>query len=153
MDLEYFMKEAIKEAKIAYEKDEVPVGAVVVVDGKIIGRGHNLVENSKHAFKHAEIVAIKNAEDNIGDWRLDNAYLFTTIEPCVMCSGAILHSRIKTLVYGASDTQRGFAGSVLNIMDDDIFYHKVEVISGILEHECRNLMVNFFREKRRKKNE
>lgn len=148
MDLEYFMNEAINEAKKALNNNEVPIGAVVVLDGKIIGRGHNMVETNNHAFEHAEIMAIKSAEDFVGNWRLENATLFSTLEPCIMCSGAIVHSRIKTLVYGAKDVQRGFAGSILNIVDDSIFNHRVEVINGVLEKECRRIIMNFF-EKRR----
>lgn len=150
MDFEYYMNEAIKEAKKAIEYDEVPVGAIVVLDGKIIGRGHNFVENSNHAFEHAEIMAIKDAEDTVGNWRLEGAYLFTTLEPCVMCAGAIIHSRIKTLVYGAKDNQRGFAGSILNIVDDGIFNHRVEVVSGIKKEECSSLINDFFKSKRKK---
>lgn len=151
MDLEYFMNEAIEEAKKALNNDEVPIGAVVVLDSKIIGRGHNMVETNNHAFEHAEINAIKEAEDYIGDWRLDGAVLFTTLEPCIMCAGAIIHSRIKTLVFGAKDVQRGFAGSILNVVDDGIFNHRVEVVSGIKSQECKELIDNFFKEKRKKK--
>ncbi|MCT1796164.1 nucleoside deaminase [Helcococcus kunzii] len=152
MDLNYFMNEAIIEANKALLCGEVPVGAVVVYDGKIIGRGHNVVETSKHAVKHAEIMAIMQAEDYLNDWRLDGAYLFTTLEPCIMCAGAIIHSRIKTLVYGAKDTQRGFAGSILNIVDDSIFNHRVEVISGIKEIECSKIINDFFRSRRKSTN-
>lgn len=150
MDLEYYMNEAIIEAEKALECGEVPVGAVVVYKGKIIGRGHNYVETSKHAIKHAEIVAIMQAEEYLNDWRLDGAYLFTTLEPCLMCAGAIIHSRIKTLVYGAKDPQRGFAGSILNLVDDSIFNHRVEVISGIKESECRKIINDFFKTKRKR---
>lgn len=150
MDLEYYMNEAIIEAEKALECEEVPVGAVVVYNGKIIGRGHNYVETSKHAIKHAEIVAIMQAEEYLNDWRLDGAYLFTTLEPCLMCAGAIIHSRIKTLVYGAKDPQRGFAGSILNLVDDSIFNHRVEVISDIKESECRKIINDFFKTKRKR---
>lgn len=150
MDLDFYMGQAIEEAQKAYDLDEVPVGAVVVKDGQIIGRGYNSVESSKHAFEHAEIMAIKEAEDFLGDWRLDGAVLFTTLEPCIMCAGAIIHSRIKTLVYGASDDQRGFAGSILNIVDDSIFNHRVDVVARVRDRECRELLNKFFREKRSK---
>lgn len=150
MDLEFYMNEAIIEAEKALECGEVPVGAVVVYNGEIIGRGHNYVETSKHAIKHAEIVAIMQAEEYLDDWRLDEAYLFTTLEPCIMCAGAIIHSRIKTLVYGAKDTQRGFAGSILNLVDDSIFNHRVEVVSGIKEYECRKIINDFFKKKRKR---
>lgn len=150
MDLEFYMNEAIKQANIAREKGEVPIGAVVVLNKEIIGYGHNNVETSKHSFEHAEINAIKMAQDYIGDWRLNECYLFTTLEPCIMCAGAIIQSRIKTLIYGAKDPQRGFAGSVLNIVDDDIFNHKVGVITGIKEDECKKIINDFFRERRQK---
>lgn len=150
MDLEYFMNEAYKEALKAYEKDEVPVGAVVVYKNKIIGRGFNNVEESKHSTNHAEIKAIVEAQDFMGDWRLNGCSLFTTLEPCIMCSGAIIQSRIENLYYAAKDENRGFAGSVLNILDDDIFNHKVNVMNGIMEEESRELLLKFFREKREK---
>lgn len=150
MDLEFYMNEAIKQANIAREMGEVPIGAVVVLNGEIIGYGHNNVENSNHSFEHAEINAIKMAQDHIGDWRLNDCYLFTTLEPCIMCAGAIIQSRIKILVYGAKDLQRGFAGSVINVVDDDIFNHKVEVITGIKEEECKKIILDFFRERRQK---
>lgn len=150
MDLEFYMNEAVKQANIAREMGEVPIGAVVVLNEEIIGYGHNNVEASKHSFQHAEINAIKMAQDYIGDWRLKDCYLFTTLEPCIMCAGAIIQSRIKTLIYGAKDPQRGFAGSVLNIVNDDIFNHKVEVITGIKEEECKKIINEFFRERRQK---
>lgn len=150
MDLDFYMNKAIEQANIALLKGEVPVGAIVVYDGKIIGLGHNNVETSKHSVEHAEINAIKMAQDYIGDWRLNDCYLFTTLEPCIMCAGAIIQSRIKTLVYGAKDSQRGFAGSVLNIVNDDIFNHRVEVISGVKEDECKKILLDFFKERRLK---
>ena len=150
MDLEFYMNEAIKQANIAKKKGEVPIGAIVVFNGDIIGYGHNNVENSNHSFEHAEINAIKMAQDYIEDWRLNECYLFTTLEPCIMCAGAIIQSRIKTLVYGAKDPQRGFAGSVLNVVNDDIFNHKVEVITGIKEYDCKQIILEFFRERRQK---
>lgn len=150
MDLDFYMNKAIEQANIALSKGEVPVGAIVVYDGKIIGLGYNNVETSKHSVEHAEINAIKMAQDYIGDWRLNDCYLFTTLEPCIMCAGAIIQSRIKTLVYGAKDSQRGFAGSVLNIVNDDIFNHRVEVISGVKEDECKKILLDFFKERRLK---
>lgn len=148
MDLEFYMNEALKEANIAKDIGEVPIGAVVVLNNEIIGYGHNSVELSNHSFEHAEINAIKMAQDHIGDWRLTDCYLFSTLEPCIMCAGAIIQSRIKTLVYGAKDNKGGFAGSVLNIVGNNVFNHQVEVISGIKEEECKNIIVNFFKERR-----
>lgn len=148
MDFNYYMMEALKEANKALLKGEVPIGSIVVLNGEIIGRGHNNVETSKHSFEHAEILAIKNAQDKIGDWRLNGAYLFTTLEPCITCSGAIVQARIDTLVYGASDMKRGFAGSVLNIVNDDIFNHRVKVKKGILEEDCKDILLKFFRKRR-----
>lgn len=148
MNLEFFMNEALIEANRALASGEVPVGAVVVLNDKIIGRGHNTVEASKHSFAHAEINAIKEAQDYIGDWRLDGAVLFTTLEPCAMCAGAIINSRLATLVYGAKDEKRGFAGSVLNLLDDKIFNHRVDVIAGIKQEEARKIIIDFFKERR-----
>lgn len=150
MNLEYFMNEAYNEACKAYELDEVPVGAVVVYDNKIIGRGFNSVEESNHSTNHAEIKAITQAQDYLGDWRLNGCSLFTTLEPCIMCAGAIIQSRIENLYYAAKDENRGFAGSVLNILNDDIFNHKVNVVNGIMEEESRALLLKFFRKKREK---
>lgn len=150
MDLEYFMDQALKEARKAFEENEVPVGAIVVLDGKIIGRGYNTVESSKYSFAHAEINAIKEAQDYLGDWRLNGAYLFTTLEPCIMCCGAIIHSRIDTLVFAAQDTNRGFAGSVMNLLDHKSLNHKVKIIPNIKEKEASSLLREFFKEKREK---
>lgn len=151
MDYIFFMKEAIKEANKALELGEVPVGAIIVLDDEIIGRGHNCVEYSKQAFRHAEIVAIEEASNVVGDWRLEDAVIFSTLEPCIMCAGAIVHSRIKTLVYGAIDEQRGFAGSVLNIVDDGMFNHRVEVVAGVLKKECSEIINEFFKQRRKDK--
>ena len=149
MDHSYYMNEALKEAQIAYDKNEVPIGAVIVKDGKIIARAHNLRESLNKAISHAETLAIEQANNVTESWRLDTCTLYVTIEPCPMCAGAILQSRIKTLVYGAKDPKAGVHESMLNLFDYP-FNHKVEIISGILEEECANIMKRFFKKLRQK---
>lgn len=149
----YFMQEAIKEAQKAKEKLEVPIGAIVVLDGKIIGRGHNIREESNDATTHAEILAIKEANRHLGNWRLEEAQLFVTLEPCPMCSGAMILSRIKELYYGASDPKGGTAGTLMNLLDDQRFNHQVQIEKGLLEEECSELLSDFFRELRKRKKE
>lgn len=147
---EYFMQLAIKEAKKAYQKKEVPIGAVLVVDGKVIAKAHNTRETKQQALNHAEILVIKKACEKIGFWRLDNSYLYSTVEPCVMCSGAIVQARIENVIYGASDKKNGCCHSKINLVNSDLFNHRANVISGILEAECSELMKNFFKELREK---
>ena len=148
------MSEAIIEAKKAATKLEVPIGAVIVLDGRIIGRGHNDREESYDATAHAEMFAIKEANKTLKNWRLEEAQLFVTLEPCPMCSGAMILSRVKELYYGAADPKGGTAGTLMNLLTDSRFNHQVEVEQGILEFECGALLANFFRELRqRKKNE
>ncbi len=147
----YFMKIAIEEAKKAGSIGEVPIGAVVVVDGKVIAKAHNLRESEQTAIAHAELLAIDTACKEIGSWRLDNAVLYVTLEPCAMCSGAILLSRIKKVVYGASDPKGGCAGTFMNLLQDDRFNHQCELMPGVLEEETGELLTNFFRELRVKK--
>lgn len=149
----YFMQEAIKEAQKAKEKLEVPIGAIVVLDGKIIGRGHNIREESNDATTHAEILAIKEANRHLGNWRLEEAQLFVTLEPCPMCSGAMILSRVKELYYGASDPKGGTAGTLMNLLTDERFNHQVQIESGLLEQECGELLSTFFRELRKRKKE
>ena len=146
---EKFMKEAIKEAKKAYEKLEVPVGCVIVKDGKIISRAHNLKETKMDTTKHAEILAIQKASKKLKSWRLLDCEMYITLEPCSMCSGAIINSRIKKIYIGAMDEKTGAAGSVLNLFKDFTFNHKVEVETGILQEECENILKNFFKELRK----
>ena len=149
----FFMKEALKEAKKAYIKGEVPVGAIIVKDGKIISKGHNLKETKKDTIKHAEIIAIEKASKKLESWRLIDCDMYVTLEPCPMCAGAIIQSRIKNLYYGASDEKTGAVGSVLNLMEDFKFNHIVNVEKGILKNDCENLLKDFFRELRKSKKE
>jgi tRNA(adenine34) deaminase len=146
----YFMKEALEEAKKAYELDEVPIGAVVVKDGKIIGRGHNLREREQDPTLHAEIIAIRQAAAELGSWRLTDCELYVTIEPCPMCAGAILQSRIPRVIYGARDPKAGCAGSLYNLLEDSRFNHRAEVVEGVLEEECAEIIRGYFRQKRGK---
>ncbi|HLO12828.1 MAG TPA: tRNA adenosine(34) deaminase TadA [Pseudoneobacillus sp.] len=148
---EQYMREAIIEAKKAEEKEEVPIGAIIVLDGNIIARGHNLRECEQNAIAHAELLAIHHACKEIGSWRLENAELYVTLEPCPMCSGAIMLSRMKRVVYGAADPKGGCAGTLMNLLQDDRFNHKSEITSGILEKECSELLSNFFKGIRERK--
>ena len=149
---EKFMKEALKEAKKAYKKLEIPVGAVIVKDGKIIARGHNLKETEEDTTKHAEIIAIQKASKKLSAWRLIDCEMYVTLEPCAMCAGAIINSRIKKVYIGTMDEKTGAVGSVLNLFEDFTFNHKVEVEKGILQEECKNMLKQFFKELRKSKN-
>lgn len=146
-----FMKEALKEAKKAYDKEEIPVGAVIVRDDKIIARGHNIKELKKDTTKHAEIIAIQKASKNMDAWRLEGCTLYVTLEPCAMCAGALIQSRIKKVVIGTMDKKTGACGSVLNLLEDYKFNHQVEIETGIMETECREILQQFFKELRKKK--
>lgn len=150
---ELFMQEAIAEAKKAEEKAEVPIGAIVVYNGKVIGRGYNQRETRQEAAAHAEMIAIKQANRYLNNWRLENCQLFVTLEPCPMCSGAILLSRISEVYYGPSDLKAGTAGTLMNLLDDSRFNHQAKVEKGILEEECRDLLQQFFYSLRKKKKE
>ena len=145
------MLEALKEAKKAYKKGEIPVGAVIVKDNKIIARAHNLKEIKKDTTKHAEIIAIQKASKNIEAWRLIDCEMYVTLEPCSMCAGAILQARIKNLYIGAMDEKTGACGSVLNLLEDYKFNHKVEIQRGILADDCEYILKEFFKELRKKK--
>ncbi len=151
LDYQFFMEKALREAQVAFDKDEVPVGAVIVQDNRIIGRGHNLTESLKDATAHAEMIAITSAAEKIGDWRLDDCILFSTIEPCAMCAGAAVLSRIKTIVYGAKDNKFGACGSIFEIPTEAKLNHRVEIISGVLEEESVALMQSFFQKIRKRK--
>ncbi|WP_066322403.1 tRNA adenosine(34) deaminase TadA [Bacillus sp. FJAT-29814] len=151
---ERFMLEAIKEAKKAELLDEVPIGAVIVKDGQIIARAHNLRETKQMSTAHAELLAVEQACRETGFWRLEDTTLYVTLEPCPMCSGAIMLSRVKRVVYGASDPKGGCAGTLMNLLQDDRFNHQSEVTKGVLEQECGQLLSDFFRKIRdRKKQE
>ena len=144
------MKEAIKEAVKAFDSDEVPVGAVIVYKGKIIGRAHNQIKLLKDPTAHAEMIAITQAASYLGNERLKDADLYATIEPCSMCAGAIILARIRTLYYAAKDSKTGAAGSVFNILGSKKLNHRVRIKSGILKDESRSLIQEFFRKKRSK---
>ena len=144
----FFMKEAIEEAKKAALAGEVPVGAVIVRDGKIIARAHNMRETEKNALCHAEVIAINEACRALGGWRLFDCELYVTLEPCPMCAGAIVNSRIKRVVYGAKDAKAGAMGSVININSYPL-NHKCETVSGVLADECAKLLSDFFLLRRR----
>lgn len=148
---EYFMQEAIKEAKKAEQMAEVPIGAVVVYQGEIIGRGHNQRETQQQAAAHAEMFAIQEACEKVGSWRLENSQLFVTLEPCVMCSGAIQLARVEEIYFGAFDPKGGACGSLLNIATDERFNHWSYVESGILAEECGQLLSQFFKKLREAK--
>lgn len=147
---EFFMKEAIKEAQKAYDKKEVPIGAVVVCNGEIIGRGHNLREIEQDATLHAEIKAIRQANQHKKSWRLEDCELFVTLEPCPMCSGAILLARLKKVTFGAFDPKAGTCGTFMNLVQDERFNHQAAVESGVLEEECIALLQSFFKELRQR---
>jgi len=143
-----FMEEALREAQLAYQKNEVPIGAVIVINGEIIARAHNLRESSQTTASHAEMLAIQKANEVTGFWRLDEAILYTTVEPCMMCAGTIVQSRIKTVVYGATDAKAGCAGTIFNLLAEARFNHQCEVIAGVLATKSQQLLKRFFKELR-----
>ena len=154
MEAEVYMKEALKEAEKALALEEVPIGAVVVKDGEIVGRGYNRRETDKDPTAHAEMIAIRQASEKLGGWRLHQCELYVTVEPCPMCAGAIMLSRIKKLYIGTADPKAGACGSLINIPQDGRFNHTVPMETGILEDECREILQRFFaklREMRKKK--
>lgn len=142
---EQFMKEALKEAQKAYNKLEIPVGAVIVKDGKIISRAHNIKEEKQDTTKHAEIIAIQKASKKLETWRLNDCEMYVTLEPCSMCAGAIIQSRIKKVYIGTMDEKTGACGSVLNLFKDFKFNHTVELETGILQEDCEKLLKDFFK--------
>jgi tRNA(adenine34) deaminase len=146
----YFMGEALRQAARAYEAEEVPVGAVIVRNGRIIARASNQVELLKDATAHAEMLAITQAEEAVGDWRLNDCTLYVTKEPCPMCAGAIVHVRFARVVFGASDPKAGAAGSALNLLQFPSLNHRCEITRGVREEECRQLLLSFFAEQREK---
>ena len=146
-----FMKEAIKEAKKAELIDEVPIGCVVVKDGKIISRGHNIRETKQNPIGHAEIVAITKASRKLNSWRLDGCDIYITLEPCIMCSGAIIQSRIRHIYFGAFDPKGGALGSSIDVLKAENINHHPEITSGVLQEECSLLLTNYFKNKRKQK--
>lgn len=144
-DKEKFMKEALKEAQKAYNKEEVPVGAVIVKDNKIIARAHNLKETSLNAVSHAEILAIQKACKKLGSWRLTDCDMYVTLEPCAMCSGALINARIRKLYIGTNDPKTGACGSKLNLLEDVTFNHKIEIERNVLQKECETILKDFFK--------
>ncbi len=145
---EKFMKAAIKQAQKAYDLGEVPIGAVVVYEGRIIGRGYNRRNTDKVALAHAEITAIKKAAKVMGDWRLEGCTIYITLEPCPMCAGAIVQSRLDRCVFACMSDKAGCAGSLINLLDMKDLNHQVEITSGIMEEECRELLQSFFKKLR-----
>jgi tRNA(adenine34) deaminase len=145
---EYFMREALRQAQKAYEASEVPVGAVVVCAGKIIARAYNQVELLKDATAHAEMLALTQAEAAVGDWRLTACDLYVTKEPCPMCAGALVHTRIRRLVFGCTDPAAGAAGSVMNLLQMPTLNHRCDVASGVLQEKCAAILQSFFRKRR-----
>ena len=150
---ERFMREAIKQAKKAEALEEVPIGCVIVYEGKVIARGYNRRNTDKNTLSHAELNAIKKASKKLGDWRLEGCTMYITLEPCQMCSGAIVQARISRVVIGSMNPKAGCAGSILNLLQMEQFNHQVEMETGVLQQECSELLSNFFKELRvRKKN-
>lgn len=148
---ESFMKQAVKQAKKAYDKLETPIGCVIVHEDKIIARGYYKRNMKKNTLAHAEILAINKASKVLGDWRLEDCTMYVTLEPCPMCAGAIVQARIPRVVIGSMNPKAGCAGSVLNLLQQDGLNHQVEVTKGVLAEECSGLMTSFFRELRKKK--
>ena len=147
---EKFMHLALKEAQKAYEKEEVPIGAVIVKDGKVVAKAHNLREIKKQATAHAEILAIERACKKLDAWRLEDCDMYITLEPCPMCAGAIMNARIKNVYIGAKEPRSGAAGSKINLFEDGVYNHKVNYHFGVLEAECQKIMKDFFKELRKK---
>src|SRR5918996_5722388 len=145
---EHFMREALRQAQKAYEADEVPVGAIVVRAGKIIGRAYNQVELLKDATAHAEMLALTQAEAAVGDWRLIDCDLYVTKEPCAMCAGALVHVRIHRVVFGCADPRAGAAGGLLNLLQNPSLNHQCEITAGVLRNECAAILQDFFRKRR-----
>ena len=146
---EKYMREAIRQAKKAWKIEEVPIGCVIVYEGKIIGRGYNRRTTDKNPLAHAEILAIKKASRKMGDWRLEDCTLYVTLEPCQMCAGAIVQARMKRVVVGCMNPKAGCAGSILNLLQVAKFNHQVELTEGILQEECSTLLKEFFRKLRK----
>ncbi len=149
---EKYMREALKQARKAYDLDEVPIGCVIVYQDKIIARGYNRRRIEMNTLSHAELNAIRKASKKLGDWRLDDCEMYVTLEPCQMCAGAIVQSRIKKVYIGCMNPKAGCAGSILNLLQVEKFNHQVEIEQGILEEECSTIMKSFFKKLRKNKN-
>src|SRR5262245_48801084 len=145
---EFFMREALRQAQKAYAADEVPIGAVVMGGGKIIARAHNQVELLKDATAHAEMLALTAAEEAVGDWRLTDCDLYVTKEPCAMCAVALVHTRIRRVIFGCAEPAGGAAGSMMNLLQMPGLNHRCEITSGVLQKECAALLQDFFRQRR-----
>ena len=148
---EKYMKAALAQAKKAYAIDEVPIGCVIVQHGKIIARGYNRRHTAKHSLAHAELAAIRKANQKTGDWRLEDCTMYVTLEPCQMCAGAIVQCRLQRVVIATMNPKAGCAGSILNLLQMQQFNHQVEITRGVLEEECAGMLSQFFRELREKK--
>ena len=150
-DDERFMKEAIRQARKAYAIGEVPIGCVIVYEGRVIARGYNRRTIDKNTLAHAELLAIRKASRKLDDWRLEGCTMYVTLEPCQMCSGAIIQARIPKVVVGCMNPKAGCAGSILNLLDVPQFNHQAELVTGVLEEECSQMLKDFFKELREKK--
>jgi tRNA(adenine34) deaminase len=150
MNDNFFMKEALREAQKAFEKNEVPVGAVAVYKNQIIGRGHNQTEQLKDPTAHAEILAITAAANALSSWRLNGVEIYATVEPCTMCAGALVLARVKRIIFGARDEKFGGCGSIFNIVNEKRLNHQIEITAGVMEKEAVSLMKSFFKKKRKK---
>jgi tRNA(adenine34) deaminase len=153
IDDQAFMREALRLAGKAYAADEVPVGAIVTRGGKIIARAHNQVELLKDATAHAEMLALTQAEAAVGDWRLTDCDLYVTKEPCVMCAGALVHARVRRVVFGCADDRAGAAGSILNVLQMPTFNHQCDILSGVLQNDCAAILQDFFKKRRKLRQE
>ena len=149
---EYFMREALRQALKAGKADEVPVGAVIVRAGKVIARAHNQVELLQDATAHAEMLALTQAEAAVGDWRLIDCDLYVTKEPCAMCAGALVHTRVRRVIFGCADPAAGAAGSVINLLQMPTLNHRCDIAAGVLQDECAGILQSFFRERRNSHN-
>ena len=150
MNDQFYMHEALKEAQKAFDENEVPIGAVAVFKNQIIGRGHNQIERLQDPTAHAEIIAITAAANALRTWRLDSVIVYTTIEPCIMCAAALVHARVKKIVFGARDEKFGGCGSIFNVVQERKLNHQVEVVEGVMAEEAAGLMKKFFAKKRKK---
>ena len=146
---EAFMREALRQAQKAFEAEEVPIGAVVVREGRIIAKAYNQVEMLKDATAHAEMLAITQAEAAVGDWRLNDCDLYVTKEPCAMCAGALVHVRMRRVIFGCADDRSGGAGGIINLLQMPTFNHRCDISTGVLQQECATLLQSFFRARRR----